>query len=443
MPFIDWSKIGFVVTHGPPRGKVVAPVSSGGVNLRKRNYHEIKESFSEIKTQVAPKIHSPSRSTQLLTSSFAPRNLEEFIFHKKQVSQIRTWMEVRKTGKHSVDFPIACLLSGPPGTGKTTLANLILKEFGFKVTEVNASDDRNAESTETNLIHALCMVGVVFDEIDGSLEDTGGIGTLLTFLGTHKKLKTRIAPIICTCNSRRTLSVRRLAKNSLDITFFPVYDDVLQKQCYSVARKLNHQLSPETCKRICKEAQGDFRKMLNLLQYYLINPNRKNTDEKDQEYDEFNNSFSACQKLLGPGTLCSKVDLFSQDPSFLLQMVQENAVSSFSQEDTKDLIAFSYSMSSGDIFDAHCGRNFVDPFTHSLFLASTLRPTKRKRDVRFPAFFEANKTIKDRRKQAAELCREYSCPLIDLSLTMSLLEKKKETPESVCSFLLGRTSLSK
>lgn len=37
----------------------------------------------------------------------------------------------------------ACLLSGPPGIGKTTAAKLICKELGFNIFEQNSSDQRN------------------------------------------------------------------------------------------------------------------------------------------------------------------------------------------------------------------------------------------------------------------------------------------------------------
>jgi len=40
----------------------------------------------------------------------------------------------------------ACLLSGPPGVGKTTSVRLIAKYMGYDVREWNASDERNKKS---------------------------------------------------------------------------------------------------------------------------------------------------------------------------------------------------------------------------------------------------------------------------------------------------------
>jgi chromosome transmission fidelity protein 18 len=37
------------------------------------------------------------------------------------------------------------LLCGPPGTGKTTLAHIAAKHCGYRVLEINASDDRSPQ----------------------------------------------------------------------------------------------------------------------------------------------------------------------------------------------------------------------------------------------------------------------------------------------------------
>jgi len=47
----------------------------------------------------------------------------------------------------------ACLISGPPGIGKTTAVRLIAKKLGYDIIEQNASDIRNKKAVEGLLKH--------------------------------------------------------------------------------------------------------------------------------------------------------------------------------------------------------------------------------------------------------------------------------------------------
>ena len=82
------------------------------------------------------------------------------------------------------------LLVGPPGVGKTTLAKLAAKQFGYDMIELNASDVRNKGriqeilepilSSESLLGHPMIFI----DEVDGihGRANYGGAETLIKIL---------------------------------------------------------------------------------------------------------------------------------------------------------------------------------------------------------------------------------------------------------------------
>ena len=91
------------------------------------------------------------------------------------------------------------LLCGAPGIGKTTLAHVVAKHAGYRVVEVNASDDRGADALKSKVLDAVQMQPVmgdkrpnclVIDEIDGALggaEGRGAIQALLSIVNGGEK----------------------------------------------------------------------------------------------------------------------------------------------------------------------------------------------------------------------------------------------------------------
>ncbi|KAK0607817.1 hypothetical protein LWI29_021036 [Acer saccharum] len=89
------------------------------------------------------------------------------------------------------------LLCGPPGLGKTTLAHVAAKHCGYRVVEINASDDRSSSNIETKILDVVQMNSVmadarpkclVIDEIDGALGDgKGAVEVILKMVSDERK----------------------------------------------------------------------------------------------------------------------------------------------------------------------------------------------------------------------------------------------------------------
>jgi len=110
---------------------------------------------------------------QLWTQKYKPKNISQIIGNQSVIESIVTWLrDWQKVVIQGLKKPVtfrgthliagqntenpnakACLISGPPGIGKTTFVRLLAAEFGYQLIEQNASDFRNKKSITTNTAH--------------------------------------------------------------------------------------------------------------------------------------------------------------------------------------------------------------------------------------------------------------------------------------------------
>jgi len=109
---------------------------------------------------------------------YRPKNLDDYFIYPQIKTEIVNWITNFKNQKPNAKN---CLfLLGPPGTGKTTIASIILKSFGYDVIEFNASDIRTPKLVKLkiedtlgkkNVLNLMCKketdIGIIMDEIDG------------------------------------------------------------------------------------------------------------------------------------------------------------------------------------------------------------------------------------------------------------------------------------
>ncbi|KAI9916801.1 hypothetical protein PsorP6_016751 [Peronosclerospora sorghi] len=301
---------------------------------------------------------------QLWTDKYKPQALEDMIGNIELGKKLKTWLldweAVHVKGTKKIPFSTklsenrgakTVLLSGPPGIGKTTIANLVARDCGFECLELNASDTRSKNMLQTGLkdvldtqalqfaqptskskqkMHLARRV-IIMDEVDGmSGGDRGGTAELILLI---KKSKT---PIICICNDRQSQKVRSLANHSFDLRMRRPTKIQIGKRLMEIGLKEGLRIEKNAIEEAADRCGNDIRQLLIQMQRWRLTTsnisyadlvNSSSQENKDESLRL--NPFSATQRIFQRDlSFEARNEAYFVDYDLMPLMIQENYIQS-------------------------------------------------------------------------------------------------------------------
>ena len=191
-----------------------------------------------------------------------PQSISDMIGNEEARTVLVEWFAKWKKGTKPI------LLVGPPGIGKTTIANLSGKQFGYDMISLNASDVRSKSRISEVLNPVLGNISVLgspmifVDEVDGihGRADFGGAEALI------KILKEPTVPIVIAANSDTSTKMKSIKKATKTIYFRPLPPRLLRLHLENILKMEGEKLSPGLLIKIIADSRGDIRSMINSAQ---------------------------------------------------------------------------------------------------------------------------------------------------------------------------------
>jgi len=196
------------------------------------------------------------------SEKYRPKNIVDLVGNEEARHDFVEWFAKWKKGTKPI------LLVGPPGVGKTTLAKIAAKQFGYDMIELNASDVRNKGRIQEILQPILgseSLLGhpmIFIDEVDGihGRADYGGAETLI------KILKEPTVPILLAANSDISTKMKSIKKVVKTIRLRSLSPRMMQFYLNIILKKEATSLGSESLNKIVMESRGDLRSMINTVQ---------------------------------------------------------------------------------------------------------------------------------------------------------------------------------
>lgn len=200
---------------------------------------------------------------ELWTEKYRPKGIDGYVFKDpKQKKQIEKWIAGGALPH--------MLLSGSPGTGKSTLIKVLLNELGvdpFDVLEVNASKDNSVDFIRDRITKFSETMGVgemkyiFLDEADGMKYDAQNVlrGTLERYASSVRFLLTCNYPHKIHDAIKSRCETGRMHIEKLDTSEFYM-------RLVNVLDKENIEIDPDALEAIVQKVYPDLRRGISMIQ---------------------------------------------------------------------------------------------------------------------------------------------------------------------------------
>ena len=203
------------------------------------------------------------------TEKYRPTSAAEILGNEEAVARFNDWLKQWTPKRRPAKT--ACLMVGPPGIGKTSLARAAANDLRFRVVEMNASDVRTEKAIEAVLGPAQTSTTldsfsgetrgnlILIDEVDGVFgrEDRGGLGAILGIIEKSP------VPIVLTANNTDNERFVDLLKACLVIELVEIRPRLLVVLLNRILSEEGKSVPQRMLKDIVANSHGDIRSAIN------------------------------------------------------------------------------------------------------------------------------------------------------------------------------------